>query len=189
MEAVGFVARISSLLELSEKVISHIKNTKNVNEGRRTLIKELAGTKTVLSELKIKANAEEWKATMEALMTENGPQDQFKSVLERLEKKLKPSGSKLARVVKSLTWHFDKKEINEILSQIERAKSLFVVALENKHMSSFCSLLIIEVYLRPSRAPIPYRTALLPPRATGRRRSVQFEFYVQSREKAMMSNV
>ena len=133
MEAVGFVASIYSLLELSENVITYIKNAKGANEERTTLINELVGTKNVLSELESKADEDEWRATMESLMTNNGPRDQFKSVLERLEKKLSAEG-KLRRVAKSLTWHFAKEEIKEILSQIERIKSLFFLALENKHM-------------------------------------------------------
>lgn len=133
MEAVGFAASICSLLELSEMVITYIKDAKGANGERNTLIGELAGTKAILSELESKADADEWRATMEALMTKNGPRDQFKSVLDRLEKKLSVEG-KLRRVAKLLTWHFAKEEIKEMLSQIERVKSLFVLALENKHM-------------------------------------------------------
>jgi len=131
MEAVGFAASIYNLLELSERVITYIKDAKGANEERKTLINELASTKVVLSELESKADTDEWRSTMEALMTKNGPRDQFKSVLERLGKKLDADGR---RVVKSLTWHFAKEEIKEILSQIERVKSLFVLALENQHM-------------------------------------------------------
>ena len=129
MEAVGFAASICSLLEFLEKVIAYIKDTKGTNEERHILIKELVSTKIVLSELENKANLDEWKVTMEALMTKNGPQDQFKSLLERLDKKLSPSGGKLLRVAQSLTGHFAKE-----LSQLERLKSLFILALENKHM-------------------------------------------------------
>lgn len=131
MEAVGFAASIYNLLELSERVITYIKDARGANEERKTLINELASTKVVLSELESKADTDEWRPTMEALMTKNGPRDQFKSVLERLGKKLDADGR---RVVKSLTWHFAKEEIKEILSQIERVKSLFVLALENQHM-------------------------------------------------------
>ena len=131
MEAVGFAASIYSLLELSEKVITYIKDARGANEERKTLINELASTKVVLSELESKADEDEWRATMESLMTNNGPRDQFKSVLERLEKKLGTDGR---RVVKSLTWPFAKEEIKEILSQIERVKSLFVLAQGNQHM-------------------------------------------------------
>ena len=131
MEAVGFAASIYNLLELSERVITYIKDARGANEERKTLINELASTKVVLSGLESKADTDEWRSTMEALMTKNGPRDQFKSVLERLGKKLDADGR---RVVKSLTWHFAKEEIKEILSQIERVKSLFVLALENQHM-------------------------------------------------------
>ena len=80
MEAVGFAASICSLLELSEMVITYIKDAKGANGERNTLIGELAGTKAILSELESKADADEWRATMEALMTKNGPRDQFDRV-------------------------------------------------------------------------------------------------------------
>ena len=134
MEAVGFAASISSLLEFSGKVIAYIKDVKDENEERYALINELTGTKAVLSELENKADSDEWRATMEALMTKNGPRDQFKSVLECLEKNLGRSGSMLPRVAKWLIWPFTKRETKEILLRVERAKSFFVLALANKHL-------------------------------------------------------
>ena len=67
---------------------------------------------------------------MEALMIKNGPRDQFKSVLKSLEKKLRGTGGKLTLGVNSVTWPFLKQEIKEILSEQERVKLFFVLALE-----------------------------------------------------------
>lgn len=130
MEAVGFAASIYSLLE---KVMGYINAMKDANEERKTLINELVDIKAILSELESKAGKDDWRSTLEALMTHNGPRDQLRFVLERLDKKLSAEG-KLTRVTKPLAWYFVKEDIREILSQIERIKSLFVLALENKHM-------------------------------------------------------
>ena len=59
--------------------------------------------------------------------------EQFKRALEQLASRLEPSkGPKM--VGKALAWPFQTEEIKEILSTIERQKSLFDLALQNDHM-------------------------------------------------------
>jgi hypothetical protein len=62
-----------------------------------------------------------------------GPLEQFKGALEQLASRLEPSKG-VKKVGRALTWPFQTEEIKEILSTIERQKSLFDLALQNDHM-------------------------------------------------------
>ena len=62
-----------------------------------------------------------------------GPLDQVKSALEELASRLALSEG-LKRASRVLSWPSHKSEIKEILSRIERQKSLFALTLEKDHL-------------------------------------------------------
>src|SRR5271169_6592143 len=133
MEVVGAVASIVALVELATTVIGYIKSTKEAGEERKKLLRETTGTLNFLVLLKNQAEEKEWANTLRIIALPNGPVEQFRIALERLASKLSPTGG-VKGVGNTLTWYFQKDEINEILSTIERQKSLFNLALENDHM-------------------------------------------------------
>jgi len=133
MEVVGAVASIVALVELATTVIGYIKSTKEAGEERKKLLRETTGTLNFLVLLKNQAEEKEWANTLRIIALPKGPVEQFRIALERLASKLSPVGG-VKSVGKALTWYFQKDEINEILSTIERQKSLFILALENDHM-------------------------------------------------------
>jgi hypothetical protein len=133
MDVVGAVASIATLIELATTVIGYIKSTKEAGEQCKKLLRETSGTLNFLILLKNQAEEKEWANTLIIITRPNGPVEQFRIALERLASKLSPTGG-VKSVGKVLTWYFQKEEINEILSTIERQKSLFILALQNDHM-------------------------------------------------------
>ena len=59
----------------------------------------------------------------------SGPLDQFREALEALAGKLQSSGTAKS-VGKALSWHFEKKEVDEFLNRMERLKSFIALALQ-----------------------------------------------------------
>src|SRR5450755_1600435 len=76
---------------------------------------------------------EAWAMTSRSLAVANSPLAQFQSALERLSAKLAPARG-MSKAGKSLIWPFNKVEVMEILSTIERQKTLFMLALQNDHV-------------------------------------------------------
>jgi hypothetical protein len=68
---------------------------------------------------------------MKVLATPQGPLHRLETTLKHLVKGLKPSSSRLIKTGKALAWPFQKKDCQEILSALERSKSLLTLALQN----------------------------------------------------------
>ena len=58
----------------------------------------------------------------------DGPLDRYKSALEKLVGKIMP-GHGLRKIGQALVWKFTKEDVSDLLSQIERVKSLVDIAL------------------------------------------------------------
>jgi hypothetical protein len=109
---------------------------KYVNEVRKAptervqLAREVGNIYGLLTSLRFRVedaqNDDPWFSQVKLLAIQHGALSQFHSVLEKLVAKLK-SSSKL----KDLLWKFNKPEIDEALSRIERLKSLVNLALAN----------------------------------------------------------
>lgn len=74
-----------------------------------------------------------WFTGVRSLGGEGGPLDQFKEAMEELARKLKPEAG-IKKFGKALTWTLDKNEISNILSKIERLKTLVSLALQKDHL-------------------------------------------------------
>ena len=79
-------------------------------------------------------DGDEWSSTLLSLNAADGPIQQFRKALERLEHKLAPVRG-VKKVGKAFVWPFEKAEIQSILSTIERQKSLFSLARQNDHIA------------------------------------------------------
>ena len=71
-----------------------------------------------------------WFNSIKALAVKGGALQQYQSALEQLASKLRPTNGFKA-LTHALVWKFDRKEIDLILSRIERLKSLASLALNN----------------------------------------------------------
>jgi hypothetical protein len=130
-------ASITALLQLASTVVQYINNVKDASKNRLRIRDEISSTSFLLYILKDCVqqahSGEPWLSTVQSLDMPKGPLEQFKGALEQLALRLEPSrGVKM--VGKALIWPFKTEEISEILSIIERQKSLFNLALEKDHM-------------------------------------------------------
>lgn len=133
-EPVGFVASILTLLGIAQKVLEYVKDTCHASKERRKIFDEVASTLVLLTQLQEKSEQAKWGDTMKVLATPQGPLQQLETALKKLENGLKPSNNRLKTVGKTLTWPFEKKETDIILSSLERSKSLLTLALNKDLM-------------------------------------------------------
>ena len=137
MEAVGLAASIVQLIDATTKAIKYLNNVKDAPKDRATLAREAANLLALLMDLRCRVEEAEstdpWFTGVRSLGVKGGPLDQFKEAMEELARKLKPeSGVKMFS--KALRWTLDKNEINNILSKIERLKTLVGLALQKDHL-------------------------------------------------------
>jgi hypothetical protein len=85
--------------------------------------------------------ADPWFTSIRSLGVPNGPLDQFKAAMEDLARKLQPE-SRLKKSGRDLIWAIDKKECSEILTKIERFKSLILLARQEDSLSVLISQLV-----------------------------------------------
>ncbi|MCJ1478158.1 hypothetical protein MMC13_006834 [Lambiella insularis] len=133
MDPLSLAASITALLQLTSTVVSFLNAVKAASKDRARIAIETSNMYALLTVLKYRVEEarleDPWYTTIRTLAVENGALDQYHSALKLLASKLDTrSGTKLGR---ALMWKFDKVEVAEILSKIERLKSLINLALTN----------------------------------------------------------
>ena len=115
----------------------YLQDVKDASEDRQRILTEVTSVTGLLSCLKDLADREQERSPSTSaarlLAVEDGPLSQFKQALERLSSKLAPVTG-LKKAGKTLMWPFQKREISDILKIIERQKTYFVLALQNKDL-------------------------------------------------------
>lgn len=127
-------ASIVAVLQLTATVVRYLNDMKDATNERQRIVSEISSAHDLLSMLKTLADRSEWGdprlTTMKSLTAPQGPLEQLKLSLEKLEKLLKPSG----RIGNAIKWPFQRPEVLKIVAAIERQKSLFTLALHTGHM-------------------------------------------------------
>ncbi|KAK4101587.1 hypothetical protein N658DRAFT_385173, partial [Parathielavia hyrcaniae] len=136
VSAVGFVAAIVQLIETTTKVIGYVNDVKDGPAERAQFARHASSLLALLIDLRYRAEESKptsisWLAALRGLRAPGGPLDQLQSHMEHLARKLEPSTGRLQRVGKALAWVLDKKEMEELLTRIERVKTLVMLALQN----------------------------------------------------------
>jgi hypothetical protein len=130
-------ASITALLQLTSNVVQYINSVKDASKERFRIRDEISSASFLLYMLNDRIqqahSGKLWLSTVQSLDMPKGPLKQFKGALEQLASRLEPSKG-VKKVGRALTWPFKTEEIKEILSTIERQKSLFDLALQNDHM-------------------------------------------------------
>ena len=134
MDPLSITASIAAVLQITGTIISYLSDVLDAPHDRMKLASELSGLVSLLQVLRIRiqqAKPEDpWFTTLLELMAKNHPLDQLESDLVLLTAKIEPpTGIKI--IGKRLTWKFDKVEVTNILSKIERIKTLVTLALTN----------------------------------------------------------
>jgi hypothetical protein len=134
-DPISISASIVTLLQLSATVIKYLSGVKDAPNDRTRLMSEVGSINYILSTLQDLAQSGEKVRldTIRLLNRADGPLYQLQYALTCLEKKLAPVGGwDNARNV--LAWPFQKEEVKEFLSDIERQKTLISVALHNDQL-------------------------------------------------------
>ncbi|KAI9838432.1 MAG: hypothetical protein M1837_002487 [Sclerophora amabilis] len=137
-DPLSITASISSILQVTGTVVQYLNDVKDSTKDRNRLLLEVSSVVGLLYSLKdlaMKAESgDALLASVRSLDSPKGPLEQFKSTLELLGSKLAPAHSS-KKVRAAMTWPFQKGEIGEILSAIERHKVLFSLALQRDHIT------------------------------------------------------
>ena len=115
----------------------YLQDVKDASEDRQRILTEVTSAIGLLYCLKDLADREHERSPSTSatrlLAVDDGPLSQFKQALERLSSRLAPVTG-LKKAGKILTWPFQKRDISDILNIIERQKTYFMLALQNKDL-------------------------------------------------------
>ena len=146
------IGGITAILQIIPPVLRLVKAVKGASGDRQRLLGEINATAALCQTLVDCADIDvtKWTETLRILSTnENGPIEQFHGDLQLMHKKLAPgqdifagelqnSGhlhrhhkTRFSSWTQSLKWPFTKDEVQHILQNIERQKSLLTLALAN----------------------------------------------------------
>jgi hypothetical protein len=135
--AVGLIASIVQLIDATAKAIKYLNYVKDAPKDRARLALEATSLLVLLTDLRYRVEevgtTDPWFTAVRLLGVEKGPLEQFKEAMEMLIRKLKPETG-MKKLGKVLLWTFDKKEVDDILSKIERLKSFVGLALQKDHL-------------------------------------------------------
>ena len=137
MDPLSVTASIIAVVQLTASVVGYLSDLKNATKDQTRCIIEASNILGLLTSLRFRleeANEDDpWYTAIRALAVENGPLEQYKAALEHLVSKI-TSQDGVGKVRKIMLWKFDKQEVAEILSKVERLKSLTQIALEMDHL-------------------------------------------------------
>jgi hypothetical protein len=134
---VGLAASIAQLIDATTTAIKYLNDVKDAPKDRATLARESSSILALFTDLRYRVEeaqlTDPWFTSVRSLGGESGPLDQFKEAIEELARKLKPEAG-IKKFGKALIWRLDKNEISNVLSKIERLKTLVSLALQNDHL-------------------------------------------------------
>ncbi|KAF5632082.1 hypothetical protein F52700_6601 [Fusarium sp. NRRL 52700] len=131
--AVGLIASIAQIIDATTKVLRYLNDVKNAPKARARVAQEASLLLALLTNLRYRLEdtdaKDPWVQGVMTLGMAGGPLDQFREALEELAGKLQSSGTAKS-VGKALSWHFEKKEVDDFLNRMERLKSFIALALQ-----------------------------------------------------------
>ena len=138
--AIGAAASVLQLIGIAAKAIKYINDIKNAPRERFRLVQELNSLYGILIELESRVDEakmnrdDKWLSGLNSLTVKFGLIEQLGAALNSMVDKIKLA-SKIKTVGRTLIWPFAKKEIAEIMEQIERQKSTINLALQGDQMN------------------------------------------------------
>jgi hypothetical protein len=134
---VGLAASIVQLIDVTTKVTKYLNDVKDAPKDRARLAREATNTLALLTDLRYRVeeanSTDSWFTGVRSLGVAGGPMDQFKEAMEELAAKLQPVTG-IKKIGKTLHWTLDKNKISDILAEIERLKTLVILALDKDHL-------------------------------------------------------
>ena len=137
MDPLSITLSVTALLKLTKDVVFYFKEARDASDERKKFVREISGLSGMLTTLIDFVNEEDpddpWLLAVLELVAKDGPFDQFASALQQLKAKIAPT-SGVRKLGQILLWKQIKEDVQILLSQIERLKTLVGVALEVDHM-------------------------------------------------------
>ena len=134
MDPLSLAASITALLQLTATVVGYLNDVKDASKDRAKVTIEVANVLGLLTCLQYRVkdakSDDAWYDAIRVIGAKDGALEQYHSALEQLASKLAP-GKGIKSLGRALIWSFEKKEMNDIISRIERLKTLISLALEN----------------------------------------------------------
>ena len=136
-------ASITALLQLTSSIVKYINDAQDASKEQIRLRDDISSASWSLYMLKERLGEANGELVSHHSITllggPDGPVTKFRQLLEDLSAKLTPKTGKshrLAKAGKALAWPFQKEEVKDLLSAVERQKSLFHLALQNDSLYS-----------------------------------------------------
>jgi hypothetical protein len=140
-EALGSIASLLTIVNSVARVIRTIQSCHNATKEANQLVDELIYVRGLLDTLKDTIAEQErsdgtWSLTKSILGSEDGLFHQFQQLLDLLEITIgNTAESKGFKKLKcAAKWPYKEPEAMKLISSVERYKSLFGLALQNKHL-------------------------------------------------------
>lgn len=139
MEGLGVAASIIAVLQLTGKLVSYLNDVKDAPKERTRCAREASGFYSMLVTLRYDLEdcdpAEPWFQAMRSLGSLGGPLDSMKVLLEALVEKIDNETDTTRRKFKGMiVWKFDKEEIANLLTRLERLRAMVQLALQRDHL-------------------------------------------------------
>ena len=136
--ALGVIATIQQLIFFIGKTILYLNDVKDAPKVRETIALEANSIQALLMRLQYRLDSLQglqppWMAAVESLGEKHGPLEQFQATMESLAQSVKEDTG-VKKLGKRLTWSLNREKIKDILSKIERFKSLVNIALQEDHL-------------------------------------------------------
>ena len=133
VSVIGLIASLAQLIDATSKTLGYLNNVKNAPKARGQVAQEASLLLVLLTSLRYRLEDTDphdgWVKGVLMLGMANGPLEQFKEALESLATRLRSSGTSKS-VGKALGWHFEKKEVDDLIGKMERLKSFVNLALQ-----------------------------------------------------------
>jgi len=132
MDPLSATASIIAMLQLSSNVVKYILGATGATKERRRLREEILAYESILLQLQDHADDADgrliWWEKIKALEGPDTPLYRLRVALEAVKMRLKRKKG-LGKTLSALKWPFDEKEVEKLISVIQREKSLLQLAL------------------------------------------------------------
>jgi hypothetical protein len=135
MDPLSFTASLIATLQLSSDIVKYIIGAAGASKERRRLREEIIACEFVLLQLQLQDqsdDADEERQTEGSVPPAgvNTPLRRLERALSEIKTKLEPK-YRLDKALSALKWPFTSKEVEKLISTIQREKSLLQLELTN----------------------------------------------------------
>ncbi|PSN61088.1 hypothetical protein BS50DRAFT_652779 [Corynespora cassiicola Philippines] len=137
MDPLSVTASIIAVGQATVKIVECLKDAKDASTDRSQFTTELSNLSNLLATLlfRVDENSNEpWHAEVRELGGKDGLIYQYRVALEQLKDKISGEHG-IRKMAKALLWKYIKEDAKDILSRIERLKSLVQIALQMDHFT------------------------------------------------------